>query len=444
MKTKNKILFILFLFIILFFIPKNKSFAADYYPYEFTTIGGKKVFLTQNFLDTLNCTSFAIVNYKVSDTDNNRFTIYAINNEEYPNIGFGVSDDIRWKIVGYDSDYVSYSSVSYFSLSYFAKDDDNDGIFIFDGQTLLDVNYSTNLDTTILYDNTSVIRTSDANSYINNLFNNNTGNQFLILSSQPVFCSSDSTLVFRGSQLGSGNTDNNGDSTGDSENDDGSSEDSDSSWLDTLWNWFSNIFNAIGNIASNIVDGIWYILDLIFRPLIDFVGQLVDYLLPGGDEWFVTDLLSFLGELLKNLFIPEENFFSDNFNDLKDDLNDKIPLYDYLDSLEEIEEAGNTSNSDIAISVDLENYNLLDKAKLNIQNFIDFSILNNYKDTWFAWVRVFTYVALVIYHINEIIKFLRGFNLVNSSGKEPTPVGTGFYMSDGSRNPNFKGFGKGD
>ena len=166
--------------------------------------------------------------------------------------------------------------------------------------------------------------------------------------------------------------------------------------------------------------------------------------MPGGDKWFVSDLLSFLGGLLKDLFVPEDDFFSDKINSLKDDLNYKIPIDNYIATLEEIENAGSTStySDDIPLSVDLNNYNLLDKIKITLNNFIDFSIFSNYKDTWYSWVRVFIYIMLVIYNVNEIIKFLRGFSITNGSGKEP--VGTGFYMSDGSINPNFKGFGKGD
>ena len=66
---------------------------------------------------------------------------------------------------------------------------------------------------------------------------------------------------------------------------------------------------------------------------------------------------------------------------------------------------------DITLGIDLKNYSVLDKITLNMNKFIDFSIFSKYKGMWYSWIRVVVYIGLVIYNINQTIKFLRGFGI---------------------------------
>lgn len=50
-----------------------------------------------------------------------------------------------------------------------------------------------------------------------------------------------------------------------------------------------------------------------------------------------------------------------------------------------------------------------------MSKFIDFSIFNNFKSTWYSWVRVVTYIGLVIYNINQITKLFNGYGAVEGS-----------------------------
>ena len=409
MLKKNKIFLIIFLFIILFFINITNSYATSYE----ITLDGR--FFNIDF-GNQNITDYVFF----IDKNTNKYTLAWITREDCY-LGLRHEND-------------------YYSIICFQNSKPGDTLSAFNCH--FDIGS---------YDNNS----SDLVTYIK--ASGNSAGWPKIYSYNSVFSSVDlkdleDNLVFPAAnrQNGTG-SDTSGDGTGDTGEDSGSDEDTSSGWLSRIWDTITNIFSAIGNLASNIASAIGTVLNLVFEPLFDFVGKIlnllsdfVDYLLPGGDKWFVSDLLSFLGSLLKDLFVPEDDFFSDKINSLKDDLNSKIPIDNYIATLEEIENAGSTStySDDIPLSVDLNNYNLLDKIKITLNNFIDFSIFSNYKDTWYSWVRVFIYIMLVIYNVNEIIKFLRGFSITNGSGKEP--VGTGFYMSDGSRNPNFKGFGKGD
>lgn len=84
-----------------------------------------------------------------------------------------------------------------------------------------------------------------------------------------------------------------------------------------------------------------------------------------------------------------------------------------MESLKEIESitdiTGDTDN--ITLGIDLKNYTVFDKLTINMTKFIDFSIFSQYKSTWYSWIRVVIYIGLVIYNINQTIKFLRGFGI---------------------------------
>lgn len=83
--------------------------------------------------------------------------------------------------------------------------------------------------------------------------------------------------------------------------------------------------------------------------------------------------------------------------------------------MRDIGEASGSNQNSITTSIDLNNYKLTDRFSLSMSNFIDFSIFNQYRDTWFTWVRVVVYVLLIIYWLNEIMKFLRGFHIAGGS-----------------------------
>ena len=230
-----------------------------------------------------------------------------------------------------------------------------------------------------------------------------------------------------------GNTIGGGNTTGDGSSD----ESSDTSWLGNIGNWFSDLFNKISNIPNAIGE----VISTIFSPLFDFLGNLLDWLNPFSENFilvklwnFLTDILSYInpfsdnflgkkivsliGDLLISLFFPGDNYFTDKIDGLKASLNDRIPYQQYLDDLESLKNVNSArSSEDISTYVSLNNYAISDKLVINMNKFIDFSIFNKYKSTWFVWVRVVVYLLLLLYNINEFTKTLRGVGVINSAGK---------------------------
>lgn len=117
-------------------------------------------------------------------------------------------------------------------------------------------------------------------------------------------------------------------------------------------------------------------------------------------------LIELFGELLKDLFVPSDNYFSNKIDDLKLRLSEKIPYEDFINMFGEIEKIESSNYSNIS----LNDYKI-GNNKISINNFINFNWLLQYKDTWYAWVRGIFFILLIIYNINQIMKLFRGYNI---------------------------------
>lgn len=132
---------------------------------------------------------------------------------------------------------------------------------------------------------------------------------------------------------------------------------------------------------------------------------------PFSENFFVYKLIELLFKLLKYLFVPEENYFNNVKETLLTDLKTKLPYQDYIDmfgTILDIELDGQMND------IQVKNYQV-GNLKINLPNFIDFSIITKYKDHWYRWVRGFTFIFLIIYHINQLTKFLRGFSITDGA-----------------------------
>ena len=200
--------------------------------------------------------------------------------------------------------------------------------------------------------------------------------------------------------------------------------------LNNISSSISNIINSISNLPNTIITGI----SGIFGNLITNVGTILDYLNPLGDNFilkklwvFLTDIISFLnpssdnffgkkiieliGDLLKTLFIPKEDYFSNIKETLLSDLETKLPYNDFVNRVGVLKDVATDGQlQDISI----EHLQIGDIV-INVPNFIDFSYITKYRATYYIWVRGFMYIFLIIYNINQLLKFLRGFTLTDGS-----------------------------
>lgn len=239
---------------------------------------------------------------------------------------------------------------------------------------------------------------------------------------------------FSSSPSGSGSTSGNNTSGGNTTVDGADDENVDTGWFDSVISWFSNIFDAIGNLSTNIANAI----SDVFSGLFESIGSILDYINPFSENFilsgvfsFLSDIISYinpfsenfflngvlewcgnffsdLGEFFIGLFVPEEDYFDNQINDLKAKISEKLPYYDYVQLFGTIEQV--TSGEDIKIG--LNGYDI-GGTTFNDNDFIDFSFITKYRDVWYSWVRGFVFVFLIIYNCNQIIKLLRGYNVAD-------------------------------
>lgn len=124
-------------------------------------------------------------------------------------------------------------------------------------------------------------------------------------------------------------------------------------------------------------------------------------------------IIELLSDLLKFLFIPKDDFFSSQIDDVKYKISQKIPYQDYIDMFETIKQVKEEGN----LSVGLESYNFGNGITYNNKKFIDFSFITKYRTTWYAWVRGIVFILLIIYNINQIMKLFRGYNIAEGINK---------------------------
>ena len=152
--------------------------------------------------------------------------------------------------------------------------------------------------------------------------------------------------------------------------------------------------------------------DFILHGVLSFLSELLSYINPFSENFFVYKLIDLLGDLLKLLFFPSDNFFNDKVEDMKNKISQKIPYQDYINMFETIQQVESGEN----ISIDLKGYKI-GNSTFNINNFIDFGWITEYKETWYSWVRGVIFILLIIYNINQIMKLFRGYNVAEGISK---------------------------
>lgn len=116
-----------------------------------------------------------------------------------------------------------------------------------------------------------------------------------------------------------------------------------------------------------------------------------------------------IGNLLKALFIPKDDYFSSNFDKIKTNFSNRLSYQSYIDIFEQTK----AISADENISIDINNYEV-GSLDISMPKFIDFSIFDKYKSTYYSFIRGFTFIFLVLFVLNSTYKMIRGTSLLNS------------------------------
>ena len=187
-----------------------------------------------------------------------------------------------------------------------------------------------------------------------------------------------------------------------------------------LTDFIPDLITGIGEILLSVfetmIEAILLLPDF-FSSIIEFLGSMLSYINPFSENFFGYTLIELLYDLLvtvfKYLFVPDDDYFSSHFNELSETLNERIPFYDFIDLFEQLEEV-DTDSTDISTSITISDISIFGQT-ISVSNYIDLSIFNNYKETWYTWCRVFVYIALVFYYLRNLINLFRNADYTISS-----------------------------
>ena len=110
--------------------------------------------------------------------------------------------------------------------------------------------------------------------------------------------------------------------------------------------------------------------------------------------------------MLRDLFIPSDDFFSNHFNNLRNTLNNRLSITAYENLLADIRTVTAGQMPKIHATIPLINRTV---------TFVDFQWIENAKPYYFPLVRGAMFILLILYNYNMVYKLIRGTDLLSAS-----------------------------
>jgi len=118
-----------------------------------------------------------------------------------------------------------------------------------------------------------------------------------------------------------------------------------------------------------------------------------------------STILNGMSDTLKLLFIPKDNFFSNEFNQLNEQLSNKLSIQSYIDFLHAIGSAEGSRMQNVTVNY----YG-------TTATIINFDIFYKWKDNTDRYIRGFIFALMILFNLNMIYKLIRGDNIISGGG----------------------------
>lgn len=149
----------------------------------------------------------------------------------------------------------------------------------------------------------------------------------------------------------------------------------------------SDITNFVKKIVT-LLSGLLDSVKSFFKSILDFIK--------------LENLKKTFFDIFKYLFVPSDDFFTKNFNDLKQAFNQKFNIDSTINSFNDLKSAKATGFSDIyMMGQKVVDMSFLNQSIVHIKKYTD----------WFFWL------ILALYHYNQIYYLVRGTYPIRSTGK---------------------------
>lgn len=177
---------------------------------------------------------------------------------------------------------------------------------------------------------------------------------------------------------------------------------------DTLW--YGSSFDGSTEDNSGILSGLSNILSAIKNGFNNLISSIIA--IPGK-------IVDGIKELLIYLFVPSDDYFSEQVDSLKTSLEEKLPIGAVTEIIETVQtaSAGEMPN----VEVDYMGVHA---------TIVNFDFFREYKPTINSWIRGFMFVLMAFYWIDQIYKLIRGVSLFSGSGRGSSEVPGQLFISD--------------
>lgn len=165
---------------------------------------------------------------------------------------------------------------------------------------------------------------------------------------------------------------------------------------------FEDIINAIKGLTwSDVVNAIISLPGAIWSSFSDILNAILDAIL---------SIVSGIIQGLKDLFIPYDGFWSDEFNMLKDDLSKYISIDDYNDIFNH--DYSSSDTHDLTFNVnDFVGSHLGDGSDVDFK----LSFYNKVKGSVKSWIRGIMYFLICMFNVKSIYNIIRGGSFIKDS-----------------------------
>lgn len=148
------------------------------------------------------------------------------------------------------------------------------------------------------------------------------------------------------------------------------------------------IIEFLGSLVVNLGKFIWSLFEGAINLIVSGISTIVDW---------VGSFFKFLGDLLHDLFVPDDDYFSKNFDKLNKEIEGKMNIDDYKNAINALTRPSRSGFTDLKA-------NLYGKEV----TIIPFSYVNQYLDDIQNWCRGFFFIFIVLYNVNFFYKLIRG------------------------------------
>ncbi len=160
--------------------------------------------------------------------------------------------------------------------------------------------------------------------------------------------------------------------------------------------WLQDLSSKLANGFTNVINGI----TTGFTNLISDIGTGFTNVL----NWF-ADFPTMLGDLLKLIYIPSEDFFSNQFDLIKSALQNKLSVDSFTGVMDSIKSASAGEMPNIEVTI-----------MGHTATIINFDYFRNVKSTINSWIRGFMFVLLILYNYNMVYTIVRGGGIFSGTG----------------------------